>query len=231
MHFNSSLFFNLVLMVGILGNPVTCAYAQEITPDIKVRVENLAKNTEQLQSSDNFLALQRKIQQQQQAIFERASIRAENKESLPSFSFPSAASTNTWLFIFISHSMPEASIRNHIKAAKETGALLVLNGLIDNDLPKTLKTVSTWGEKDDPADNIIIDPILYERFSIQQVPTLVLTQAEYPCPGTTECATSSIDKIAGDIHLSFALREFARDGDLKEAAQKYLNLLGESSDE
>lgn len=232
MLFNSTL-LKLIFFIGTsLGGMLSIACAQEIPADMKTTAEQLAKNTEQLKASESFQALQRKIQLQQKELINRAITKVENQDFFSPQSIPyPQTSTNTWLFIFISSSMPESSIKNYIKAAQQTGARLVLNGLIDNDLPKTLKTISQWGEKDNFFEHILIDPIAYERFAIKQVPTIVLTQADYPCPGTTECIMVSIDRISGDISLDFALREFAQEGDLKNEAKHYLALIGETPHE
>lgn len=225
-HFKSQLFLMTIFIFSILGNALNVAHAEETVKDMQSKAENMAKTVDKLKASESFKTLQNKIQLQQQEVLNKARVKAESKYfSLPSHN-PSLEST--CLFIFISSSMPENSIKNYIKSAKKTGARLVLNGLIENDLPKTLKTVASWGTEEISPDDVIIDPVAYERFSVHNIPTIILAQAEYPCPGTTECSTSFVDKISGDITLDFALRKFLEKGDLKEEAQKYLTLLGES---
>lgn len=104
------------------------------------------------------------------------------------------------LLYFFSFSMPAPSLR---EAARETGAaggVMVLRGLVGESLGKTALRVSeVTGET---GVEVWIEPFLFECFSVEAVPQLVLL---YGSPTRTDCERSRYLKISGDVSLTRAL--------------------------
>jgi type-F conjugative transfer system pilin assembly protein TrbC len=204
------------------------SYAQETNFSMEKRAAKMAQNSKKIQSSESFKNLQNRMNDFQQQAVHSALSKATgtlvpNMTPFPSYSSPK----RMLLFIFISTSIPEKSILHYLEQAQKTGALVVLQGLIEESLPQTLKTVSLW-KKESSLDNIILDPVAFERFNITQVPSIVLTQADYPCPQGADCNITSMDKMTGEISLDYALRKFSQSGDLQHEATRLLTLLGAS---
>jgi type-F conjugative transfer system pilin assembly protein TrbC len=202
------------------------SYAQETNHTMEKRAAEIAQNSKKLQSSESFKSLQNRMNTLQQQAMHSAFSKATgtlvpNTTPFPSYSSPK----RTLLFIFISASVPEKSILHYLKQAQKIGALVVLRGLIEDSLPQTLKTVSSW-KKESSLDNIILDPVAFERFKVNQVPSIVLAQADYPCPQGENCTITAMDKMTGEISLDYALRKFSQSGDLQQEANNLLSQLG-----
>lgn len=232
MHFNF-IYFLSYLLIGILlmTNSVALAEHDNSNEAMKKRAEALTNAIHQNQASQAAQALRARIQQSQQNTLNAAIMKEPLGIKLETFSVSSSASSqpNEWLFIFVSFSMPEQTIKQYLQQAHRTRAWVVLRGLVDNDLTKTLALIESWG-KAYLIKNILIDPVLYQRFKITKVPTIILTQADYPCPGEDDCLINAVDKLSGDVTLDYALQTFAREGDLKQSANNLLNTLRSRSD-
>lgn len=124
---------------------------------------------------------------------------------------PAAAEGQLAVYVIASFSMPEASLRALIQQGELAGAPVVLRGLVDNSIEATLEQVQTlYEETTRPEPGVLIDPTLFARFAIDQVPTVVV--AESPAETCTEaaCPTPRHVKIAGDVPLRYALDAIAR---------------------
>lgn len=98
-------------------------------------------------------------------------------------------------FIFVSLSMPEASLKSLYFEAEKEGAVLVLRGLKDNSFKKTAEFIQSLGI------GVQIDPTLFEKYAIESVPTFVKMNS-------TE---DEQDRISGNISLRYALQRFKED--------------------
>jgi type-F conjugative transfer system pilin assembly protein TrbC len=115
------------------------------------------------------------------------------------------------LLIFISFSMPKESLKALSLQAKKTGGILVLRGLVDNSLKKTLaKIVEIWGH--DNLSILTIDPIAFRDFDIQAAPAVVVA-----------ASPQQFDVIQGDVSLVYILRKIVDEGESVLLAQSYLN--------
>lgn len=119
--------------------------------------------------------------------------------------------SKTHLFVFISSSMPKEAIKNYLIEAKKYEAELIIKGLIDGSFVKTQKFIQTFG------DNAYfqIDDKAFERFSITQVPAIVLVR-DQDCPPDQKC-NLIFDKIYGNVSIKHALNLFDEEGDVKDA--------------
>lgn len=89
--------------------------------------------------------------------------------------------------IFVSASMPAASLKKLAYQATKHNALLVIRGMVKGSMVETAKLVD---EIDHPLD---IDPKLFERFEIMQVPVFIIPHQ------------SSWHKVSGNVELNFAM--------------------------
>ena len=98
----------------------------------------------------------------------------------------------TSLIIFISFSMPDASLKAlFIEAEKRSHVRLVLRGFMDDSMEKTARKIQELGGVVD------IDPDIFERYHIEQVPTFLWMSDEKPK-----------GKLCGNITLSYAQELF-----------------------
>lgn len=125
------------------------------------------------------------------------------------------------LYIMVSFSMPEQSIARLAEQARKAGAALVLRGVVDNSLTRTAELAAHYVKKY-PGVQFQVDPSLFRRFAIIQVPTFVLAGDQQDSPSCgKQCATESdFVSVAGDVTLDYALEYMSRqrDGRLAQAA-------------
>ena len=126
--------------------------------------------------------------------------------------------TQSPLRIFVTLAMPKESLRQLIDQASRAGAALVLRGLEDQSMMRTLATV-----RDLIGDHQLawqIDPQAFVRFDVKQAPTFVLELNEIGIAGTEPaCDASGSTKlsgphafisVAGDVSLDYALEALLR---------------------
>lgn len=125
-----------------------------------------------------------------------------------------AAPTSPSLRIFVSLSMPQASLRLLAAQAERSGATVVLRGLKANSMKQTLDAVQALiGER---KVSWQIDPEAYTRYSVRHAPTFVLTKSgSEGDTNTAACGTSCIAanafySVAGDVSLDYALDTLVR---------------------
>ncbi len=103
------------------------------------------------------------------------------------------------ILIFVSFSLPEATIKSLAAEAKRAGGVLVFRGLKGDDLIQMRKALTGMGE------GFAIDPTLYRRFSIEKVPTFVLpVDPIIPC-NSEGCEPGRHVSVAGNVTLEAAL--------------------------
>lgn len=127
------------------------------------------------------------------------------------------------LLVFVSFSMPPASLRLLAEQASRAGGTLVLRGLHQASLKATAAKVrEVLG---DSADGLIVDPRLFDLYRVESVPLFVVAADEgvAGCNGDSCAATPTHTRLAGDVTLEFALRRMAEASDLPT---RYLDRLG-----
>ena len=126
-----------------------------------------------------------------------------------------ATSIPAQLRIFISFSMPKESLKVLAKQAKKAGGTLVLRGLVDNSVKKTLATiVEVFGKEE--FDGFTIDPLAFKNFGIKAVPAVVVAES-----------SKKFDVMYGDVSLYYALKEMVDEGEMSLLASAYLRDLKE----
>ena len=125
-------------------------------------------------------------------------------KSPPEAAFPekSAETENgkIGLFYFFSFSMPRSSLREAARESAAGGAVMVLRGLSGEDLGKTASRISDVIGK--TGARTWIDPLLFECFSVEAVPQLVLAHGHAP---GADCEGLRHVKVSGDVSLPYAL--------------------------
>lgn len=91
--------------------------------------------------------------------------------------------------IFVSSSMPIESLKRLAYQAKQHDAILVIRGMVNGSMHETARLVDTI---DHPLE---IDPKLFERFGIQQVPVFIVPHHH------------AWHTVAGNVELTFALEK------------------------
>lgn len=115
------------------------------------------------------------------------------------------------LIVFISLSMPEATLARLVDQAARARAQLLLRGLSDGSLPRTAARIQQLiGTR---AVAVQIDPRAFDRYAIQRVPSFVLARPgaqDAACNGK-QCARADDHVMAaGDVSLDYALAHFQR---------------------
>lgn len=131
----------------------------------------------------------------------------------------------TDLLVFVSFSLPEASLKRIAYESKKSGAIMVLRGMKDNSLRETQRAaggLAALGAK------VMIHPDLFTQYAVTEVPTFVLAKSnsQDSCTDGNEC----IGRLAvkGDVSLQYVLDKFSQAEEnefLANAASTRLQLL------
>jgi conjugal transfer pilus assembly protein TrbC len=117
------------------------------------------------------------------------------------------------LLVMVSFSMPEASMARIAAQASKAGATLVLRGVVDSSLKKTAELAAEFVKRY-PGLNFEIDPTVFKRYSVKQVPTFILARENKSIKGCTKGCDASdyFVSVSGDVTLDYALDYFSRFG-------------------
>jgi conjugal transfer pilus assembly protein TrbC len=132
------------------------------------------------------------------------------------------------LIVFISLSMPEATLARLVDQAARARAQLLLRGLSEGSLPRTAVRIQQLIGTRPVA--VQIDPRAFDRYAIQRVPSFVLARAggtDTTCSGE-QCARSDDHVMAaGDVSLDYVLAHFQRAAPaFAKDAGRFLDRLG-----
>ena len=123
---------------------------------------------------------------------------------------PQASETGVSVYVFASFSMPDASLKSLIRQGELTSVPIVFRGLVDNSIEATMRAVhSLYKEGEKPESGAVIDPTLFQRFAIDQVPAVVVAKKAAVACTPTDCPIPEHVKIAGDVPLRYALDRIA----------------------
>ena len=111
------------------------------------------------------------------------------------------------LHIFISFSMPKTLLKQYDDIAKKIGAKLVLRGFKNNSFKETINYIQ---EISSQGIAIEVNPVLFQKFSVNVVPSFVLSDGE------------KFDKLVGNVSINYALEKLSDSGDLAQNAKAYL---------
>lgn len=99
-------------------------------------------------------------------------------------------SPDSGIFVFVSFSMPKASLIELNKQAQKYNATLVMRGIYKNSFREMRKKIL---EISPDGLSINIDPKAFEQYNIKQVPTFILVENN-----------KEIHRLAGNVSLEYA---------------------------
>jgi conjugal transfer pilus assembly protein TrbC len=115
------------------------------------------------------------------------------------------------LSVFVSLSMPRGSLELLVAEAERSGATLVLRGMVDRSISKTMLKVQRLIGPRQVA--WAIDPDAFARFRVEAVPVFVLTRQGARiegCGGEACFPQDDYVRLAGDVSITFALDAIER---------------------
>lgn len=119
------------------------------------------------------------------------------------------------LLVFISFTMPEASLLSFAKELESCGGAFVVRGLPNNSFAEFFNKLNHLKEIGMDAP-ILIDPDSFEEYEVTEVPTIVLKGEQ------------AFDKMTGNVPASYALETFSEKGEEQHLGKQlqciYLNI-------
>lgn len=116
--------------------------------------------------------------------------------------------------VFVSFSMPELLLEQTLSESARLHIPAVLNGLIDNSMPATVRRIQALLITI-PNLNLQIDPTAFERFGIKQVPALVVENGQ------------AFDVLYGNLSLKDGLMRIEGHGESGLTISDARRLIGE----
>lgn len=133
------------------------------------------------------------------------------------------------LYVFVSFSMSDSLIREYIQDIAKTGGIVVISGLHNNNFKETVDKIEDYARvgEGELRGGVMIDPKAFETFNVSAVPTIVLSESELTQCLSPDCvrAVPRHDRMMGAVSIEYALKAFARDGDMKQAAADKLTFI------
>ncbi|MBP9752203.1 MAG: type-F conjugative transfer system pilin assembly protein TrbC [Proteobacteria bacterium] len=103
------------------------------------------------------------------------------------------------IYVFVSFSMPKASLINLLKEAPKHNATLVLRGLKNNSFKETAKVIQDFYDQEKGEGvGFEINPELFEKHKIASVPVFL--------------NLTNNNKLSGNVTLDFAVKKIKEEG-------------------
>ncbi len=115
------------------------------------------------------------------------------------------------LFLFVSLTMPRATLQGLVDQAARAKATIVIRGFANGSLRDTVAQVQGLIGKKQVA--IQIDPLAFDRFAISKVPSFVLVRdgtRPVACASGSCAPADSFLRSTGDVSLDYALEHMQR---------------------
>jgi conjugal transfer pilus assembly protein TrbC len=119
--------------------------------------------------------------------------------------------TGPGLFIFVSMTMPRATLQGLVDQAARAKATIVIRGFANGSLRDTVTQVQGLIGQQQVA--IQIDPLAFDRFAISKVPSFVLVRdgtRPVACASGSCAPADSFLRSTGDVSLDYALEHMQR---------------------
>lgn len=127
------------------------------------------------------------------------------------------------LFIFVSNSMPEQSLRQWASQADKAGGTLVLRGFIDDSPKKTIeRVIELFGQNE--SSGFSIDPERFEQLAINTVPAVAIVLSQDIAHEGEQDHKPLFEVVYGDVPLdeAFSMMIKRGKGRIAEAAKMFL---------
>ncbi len=135
--------------------------------------------------------------------------------------------TGPGLVIFVSLTMPRATLQGLVHQAARAKAAIVIRGFANGSLRDTVAQVQGLIGKQQVA--IQIDPLAFDRFAISKVPSFVLVRdgtRPVACASGSCAPADSFLRATGDVSLDYALEHMQRSAPgFSPAAELFLKRL------
>lgn len=115
------------------------------------------------------------------------------------------------LFIFVSLSMPEATLARLVDQAARAKATILIRGFAKGSLRETVARLQKLIGQREVA--VLIDPQAFDRYAVKRVPTFVLARdgnRPASCAGGACPPPGDFVSAAGDVSLDYALDQLRR---------------------
>lgn len=117
------------------------------------------------------------------------------------------------LMVFVSLSMPKASLENVARDSRKAGASMIMRGVSKGVGPgRWVQSMAALEPLTQNGGEVSLHPDLFERYGIKRVPAIVV--AAEPNAGCTEDACREFAVIYGDVSLAYALERLTDRTDL-----------------
>jgi type-F conjugative transfer system pilin assembly protein TrbC len=123
------------------------------------------------------------------------------------------------ILVFVSSSMPRASLTQWFMQAERFKASVVLRGFVNNSLPATKAWLTPIVEASGQG-GIEINPVAFEAYGITQVPAVVVTLGTLRCVSDQECIAPPFDSVIGNTSLAEALKVIEKRGEVGHLVAK-----------
>ena len=166
------------------------------------------------QSLPNFPTLTEQQLQQARDDINRLLDQAQGQR--PETANPIEQKSGPQLYVFVSFSMPDITLKRLVIQAARIDASLILRGLVDDSMGKTKDKITRLMEADEFGQTNIkggfaIDPTLFQRFDITQVPAFVLTTIPVARCNNTGCPSTDHVRLYGDATIEYVLETMVRE--------------------
>jgi conjugal transfer pilus assembly protein TrbC len=108
------------------------------------------------------------------------------------------------ILVFVSFSLGNATLKKIYDDARKIGGRLILRGLYKDSFRLTQQKIKELGIVAD------VDPTLFQKFSIKEVPTFVITEPHQ------DQQSFRYDQLSGNVTLTYALEKIQETGELKD---------------
>ena len=134
------------------------------------------------------------------------------------------------VFIMLSFSMPEQSLRSAMVEANRFGLPILMRGFVKNDVLATQTAIQRVFKDDAQSVGFNIDPTMFTRFNVTSVPQVIVVNDDIGSCETQGCELDvppPHDVVRGNIPIEAALRMIAEgDGEASNAAKQTLSKAG-----
>ncbi|QFT13614.1 Type-F conjugative transfer system pilin assembly protein (plasmid) [Vibrio sp. THAF190c] len=124
---------------------------------------------------------------------------------------PNAAPTG--VMVFVSLTMPDATLRALLKQSAQWQVPLVIRGVLPSGFPATAKRIQSLlntQKQDAPIQSgFAINPEWFRTFDVTQVPTFVAVKPGH-CLPKQPCVATDYDRVTGNVSLPDALNLLAQ---------------------
>ncbi len=139
---------------------------------------------------------------------------------------PPEYAANDQVLIFVSFSMPTASLAQWFNQAEKIQAPLVIRGLVNQSFQQTQTQIH--GLLTEHSGGFMLDPRLFDQYQINQVPAVVVWDASASCSQAQSCI-HPYDVVYGNVSLEYALETIVKHGDNAAIAKNLLQHMRETT--